>query len=110
MPRAEGGLGGLKYPLIADITKKISEDYGVLLEGGIALRGLFLIDKAGVVRHMVVNDLPLGRSVDETLRTLDALQFFEAHGEVCPADWKPGKATIKPGVKESKEYFQKAAK
>ena len=110
MPRAEGGLGGLKYPLVSDMTKKISQDYGVLLEGGIALRGLFLIDKTGVVRHMVVNDLPLGRSVDETLRTLDALQFFESHGEVCPADWKPGKATIKPGVKESKEYFQKAAK
>lgn len=110
MPRAEGGLGGLKYPLIADLTKSISQDYGVLLEGGIALRGLFLIDKAGVVRHMVVNDLPLGRSVDESLRMLDALQFFERHGEVCPANWKPGAATIKPGVKESKEYFQKAAK
>ena len=110
MPRAEGGLGGLKYPLVADITKQISRDYGVLIEESIALRGLFLIDKSGVVRHMVVNDLPLGRSVDETLRTLDALQFFEKHGEVCPADWKPGKATIKPGVKESKEYFSKAGK
>ncbi len=109
-PRAEGGLGALKYPLVADITKKISQDYGVLLEGGIALRGLFLIDKAGVLRAMTVHDLPLGRSVDEALRELDALQFFEKHGEVCPADWKPGAATIKPGVKESKEYFQKAAK
>lgn len=109
-PRAEGGLGGLKYPLVADLTKKISEDYDLLLEGGIALRGLFLIDKSGVIRHMVVNDLPLGRSVDETLRMLDALQFFEKHGEVCPANWRPGAATIKPGVKESKEYFQKAAK
>jgi alkyl hydroperoxide reductase subunit AhpC len=108
MPRAEGGLGGLKYPLVADLTKSISQDYGVLLEGGIALRGLFLVDKGGVVRHAVVNDLPLGRSVDETIRMIDALQFFEKHGEVCPADWKPGKATIKPGVKESKEYFAKA--
>jgi alkyl hydroperoxide reductase subunit AhpC len=110
MPRSEGGLGGLKYPLVADLTKKISSDYGVLLEGGIALRGLYLIDKTGIIRHAVVNDLPLGRSVDETLRMLDALQFFEKHGEVCPANWKPGAATIKPGVKESKEYFQKAAK
>ncbi|CAN5549970.1 peroxiredoxin [soil metagenome] len=105
MPRTEGGLGGLKYPLIADLTKKISEDYDVLLDGGIALRGLFLIDKAGIVRHMVVNDLPLGRSVDEAIRMIDAYQFFEKHGEVCPANWKPGAATIKPGVKESKEYF-----
>ena len=110
MPRTEGGLGGLKYPLVADLTKKISSDYGVLLDGGIALRGLFLIDKGGVVRHITINDLPIGRSVDETLRVLDALQFFEKNGEVCPADWKPGKATIKPGVKESKEYFQKAGK
>src|SRR5437763_10331841 len=109
-PRAQGGLGGLKYPLVADITKKISADYGVLLDGGIALRGTFLIDQKGVVRAITVHDLPLGRSVDEALRVLDALQFFEKHGEVCPADWKPGAAAIKPGLKESKEYFQKAGK
>ena len=108
-PRSKGGLGGLKYPLVSDITKQISKDYGVLLEGGVALRGLFLIDKQGVIRHVTVNDLPIGRSVDEALRVLDALQFYEKHGEVCPADWKPGAATIKPGVKESREYFQKAA-
>jgi alkyl hydroperoxide reductase subunit AhpC len=108
-PRATGGLGGLTYPLVADLTKKISADYGVLLDGGIALRGTFLIDKSGVLRAMTVHDLPLGRSVDEALRVLDALQHFEKHGEVCPADWKKGGATIKPGVKESKEYFQKAA-
>jgi len=108
-PRSQGGLGGLKYPLVSDLTKKISQDYGVLLDGGIALRGTFLIDKQGVIRAMTVHDLPLGRSVDEALRVLDALQFFEKNGEVCPADWKPGAATIKPGVKESKEYFQKAA-
>jgi alkyl hydroperoxide reductase subunit AhpC len=108
-PRAQGGLGELKYPLVADLTKKISQDYDVLLEGGVALRGLFLIDKHGVIRHITVNDLPIGRSVDEALRVLEALQFFEKHGEVCPANWKPGDATIKPGVKESKEYFQKAA-
>jgi alkyl hydroperoxide reductase subunit AhpC len=108
-PRAQGGLGGLTYPLISDLTKKISTDYGVLLDGGIALRGLFVIDKSGVVRAVTVHDLPLGRSVDEALRVLDALQHFEKHGEVCPAGWTKGAATIKPGVKESKAYFQKVA-
>jgi alkyl hydroperoxide reductase subunit AhpC len=108
-PRAEGGLGGLTYPLASDLTKQISRDYGVLLDGGVALRGLFLIDRQGVVRHVTVNDLPLGRSVDEALRVLDALQFFEKHGEVCPADWRPGAAAIKPGVRESREYFRKVA-
>ena len=107
--RATGGLGGLKYPLIADLTKKISADYGVLLDGGISLRGLFVLDQKGIVRAITIHDLPLGRSVDEALRVLDALQFFEKNGEVCPADWKPGGATIKPGVKESKAYFEKAA-
>jgi alkyl hydroperoxide reductase subunit AhpC len=109
-PRSTGGLGGLKYPLIADLTKKISTDYGVLLEGGIALRGTFIIDQKGVLRAMTVHDLPLGRSIDEALRVLDALQHFEKHGEVCPAGWTKGAPTIKPGVKESKEYFQKVAK
>lgn len=108
-PRAEGGLGGLSYPLVADLTKKISQDYGVLLEGGIALRGLFLIDKAGTIRHITINDLPIGRSVDEAIRVLDALQFFEKNGEVCPANWKPGAPTMKADPKGSKEYFQKAA-
>ena len=108
--RAEGGLGGLKYPLVSDIKKTISTDYGVLTDDGVALRGTFLIDKEGVVRAATIHDLPLGRSVDEAVRVLDALQFFEKNGEVCPADWKPGAATIKPGVKESKAYFEKAAK
>jgi alkyl hydroperoxide reductase subunit AhpC len=109
-PREKGGLGGLSYPLVADLTKKISSDYGVLLEGGIALRGTFIIDQKGVVQAITIHNLPLGRSVDEALRVLDALQHFEKHGEVCPADWKKGGATIKPGVKESKAYFEKAAK
>jgi alkyl hydroperoxide reductase subunit AhpC len=108
-PRATGGLGGLAYPLVADLNKKISTDYGVLLDAGIALRGTFVIDQKGVVRTITVHDLPIGRSVDEALRVLDALQFVEKYGEVCPADWKPGADTIKPGVKESKSYFQKAA-
>jgi len=106
-PRKQGGLGDICYPLIADLDKKIAALYDVLLPGGIALRGLFLIDKQGVVRHQVVNDLPLGRSVDEALRMVKALQFFEAHGEVCPANWKEGSATIKPDPKASQPFFAK---
>lgn len=105
-PRAEGGLGGLKYPLVSDITKKISADYGVLLEGGVALRGTFLIDKNGVLRHSLINDLPLGRNIDEAIRMIDALQFFEQHGEVCPAGWKPGALTI--DTKNAGKYFKAA--
>jgi alkyl hydroperoxide reductase subunit AhpC len=108
-PRPDGGLGPLKYPLVADLTKQISKDYGVLLDdGSVALRGLFLIDTKGVLRHMLVNDLPLGRSTDEAIRVLDALQFFEKHGEVCPANWRPGSMTMKADPRGSKEYFQKA--
>ena len=105
-PRTQGGLGGLSYPLVSDLTKKISTDYGVLLEGEVALRGLFVIDKSGVVRTITIHDMPIGRSVDEALRVLDALQHYEKFGEVCPAGWTKGAATIKPGVKESKAYFQ----
>jgi len=105
LPRTQGGIGDIKYPLVADLNKQISRDYDVLLDGGVALRGLFLIDKDGVVRHQVVNDLPLGRSVDEALRMVKALQYFEKNGEVCPADWKEGNRTIKPGVDSSKEFF-----
>ena len=109
-PKKEGGLGDIKYPLIADVTKEVSRKYGVLIEdAGIALRGLFLIDKEGVLQHQVVNNLPLGRSVEEALRMVDALQFFEKNGEVCPANWKPGSDTIKPDVEKSKEYFGKHA-
>ena len=106
-PRKQGGLGDIKYPLVSDLDKKISQAYDVLLPGGIALRGLFLIDKQGIVRHQVVNDLPLGRNVDEVLRMVKALQYFESHGEVCPANWKEGSATIKPDPKGSREYFSK---
>ena len=106
-PRTKGGLGELKYPLMEDLTKKISTDYGVLIESvGVALRGLFVIDKGGIVRHITINDLPLGRSVDEVLRLVDALQHFEKHGEVCPADWKPGSLALNP--KKASEYFEKA--
>ncbi|MBL8828883.1 MAG: redoxin domain-containing protein [Planctomycetaceae bacterium] len=109
-PRNAGGLGQIKYPLIADLNKSIAQDYDVLLGGAVALRGLFLIDKTGVVRHQVVNDLPLGRSVDEALRMVKALQFFEKNGEVCPADWKDGDLTIKANPKDSQEFFNKKYK
>ncbi|KAJ8250161.1 hypothetical protein COCON_G00220830 [Conger conger] len=106
-PRKNGGLGKLNIPLLADLNKQVSRDYGVLLEGpGIALRGLFLIDPSGVVKHMSVNDLPVGRSVDETLRLVKAFQFVETHGEVCPASWTPDSPTIKPTPEGSKEYFE----
>jgi len=103
--RADGGIGKIEYPLIADLDKTISQAFDVLLPAGIALRGLFLIDKDGIVRHQVVNDLPLGRSVDEALRMVKALQFVETHGEVCPANWQEGKATIKPTPDGSKAFF-----
>jgi len=108
MPRKQGGLGGLNYPLVSDFAKSISRDYGVLIEeAGIALRGLFLIDPEGVVRQITINDLPVGRSVDETLRLIKAFQFVEKHGEVCPANWKPESPTIKPNPTGSLEYFDK---
>jgi alkyl hydroperoxide reductase subunit AhpC len=105
-PRTQGGLGDIRYPLVADLNKQIARDYDVLLDAGIALRGLFLIDRDGKVRHQVVNDLPLGRSVDEALRMVQALQYFEKNGEVCPADWQEGHRTIKPTVDASKEFFR----
>lgn len=107
-PRKQGGLGGLNYPLLADFNKNISRDYEVLIEdAGIALRGLFIIDPQGTLRQMSVNDLPVGRSVDETIRLIQAFQFVEKHGEVCPANWKPESPTIKPSPVASKEYFEK---
>lgn len=106
LPRPQGGLGQIDYPLIADLNKSIARSYDVLVNDAVALRGLFLIDKDGVVRHQVVNDLPLGRSVDEALRMVKALQYFEANGEVCPANWQEGSRTIKPTVDKSKEFFE----
>lgn len=107
-PRNEGGLGQVRFPMVADLKKKISKMYGVLLkDAGIALRGLFLIDKDGVVRHELVNDLPLGRNVDETIRTLDALQFTEEYGEVCPANWNSGDEGMKPTAEGVADYLGK---
>lgn len=94
--RAEGGIGQIKYPLVSDLTKDIAREYGVLTEGGVALRGLFLLDRDGIIRHQVVNDLGLGRSVREVLRMLDALQHLEEYGEVCPANWEAGLDALQP--------------
>jgi peroxiredoxin (alkyl hydroperoxide reductase subunit C) len=105
-PKNQGGIEGIKYPLVADMTKEIARSYGVLDENsGIAFRGLFLIDTKGVVRHQLINDLPLGRSVDEALRMVDALTFFEANGEVCPANWQQGEKAMKPNDKGLLTYF-----
>jgi alkyl hydroperoxide reductase subunit AhpC len=106
-PRNKGGLGDIRYPLVSDLKKSISADYGILTEGGVALRGLFLIDKAGMVRHQLVNDLPLGRSVSEAVRMVQALQYFEENGEVCPANWERGKAGMKADPTGSQDYFKK---
>ena len=108
-PVEKGGIGNVQYPLVADVTKQIARDYGVLLDESVALRGLFLIDKEGVVRHAVINDLSLGRNVDEALRMLDALQFTEKHGEVCPANWKQGEEAMKPTAEGVASYLAKHA-
>ncbi|CAI9726714.1 peroxiredoxin-2-like isoform X2 [Octopus vulgaris] len=106
-PRKQGGLGEMKIPLLADKTLKIASDYGCLKEDeGISFRGLFIIDEKGVLRQITINDLPVGRSVDETLRLVQAFQFTDEHGEVCPVGWKPGSNTMKPDPKGSKEYFK----
>jgi len=109
-PREQGGLGGLNYPLLADMTKKISHDYGVLIENaGISLRGTFIIDGHGVLRHSSINDLPVGRNVDEVVRLVEAFQYTDKHGEVCPASWKSGAPTMKPDHAENitKDYWKK---
>ncbi|MFH1418611.1 MAG: peroxiredoxin [Planctomycetota bacterium] len=106
-PVKNGGIGNIRFPIVADITKRIARDYGVLFNDAVALRGLFLIDTEGVVRHATINDLPLGRNVDEALRMLDALQFTQKHGEVCPANWKPGEDAMKPSAKGVAAYLAK---
>ncbi len=117
----DGGIKGVKFPLVSDLSKTIAENYGVLAgeydytENGemafngapVAYRGLFLIDKEGIVRHQLVNDLPLGRSVDEAIRMVDALQYFEEHGEVCPANWKKGEEAMSPSHESVSNYLGK---
>ncbi len=109
-PVNNGGIGNIQFPLVADLDKTIAQSYGVLLPMGIALRGLFLIDKNGIIRSQVVNDLPLGRSVDEALRVLDALQFTEEHGDVCPANWKKGEDAMTPTAEGVARYLADHAK
>ncbi|MDW8178016.1 MAG: peroxiredoxin [Gloeomargarita sp. SKYBB_i_bin120] len=104
--RKDGGVGELKYPLIADLKKTISQAYNVLTPEGVALRGLFIIDKEGIIQHATINNLAFGRNVDETLRTLQAIQYVQSHpDEVCPANWKPGEKTMIPDPAKAKEYF-----
>jgi peroxiredoxin 2/4 len=105
-PKFRGGIEGVGYPIVSDITKEIAQAYDVLVEGkGIAYRGLFLIDGDLVVRHQVVNDLPLGRNVDEVIRMVDALQYYERNGDVCPANWQKGDRAMNPSTQGLEEYF-----
>lgn len=109
-PVNQGGIGQVGYTLVADIKHEICQSFGVEAAAGVAYRGSFLIDKNGVVRHMVVNDLPLGRNIDEMIRMVDALQFFEEHGEVCPAGWNKGKAGMKASTEGVADYLANHAK
>uniref|UniRef100_A0A183C1I0 thioredoxin-dependent peroxiredoxin n=1 Tax=Globodera pallida TaxID=36090 RepID=A0A183C1I0_GLOPA len=105
-PRKQGGLGEMKIPVLADRNQRISRDYGVLKEEtGSAFRGFFIIDTEGILRQITINDFVVGRCIDETLRLVQAFQFTDEHGEVCPVNWRPGQKTIKPDCKKSKENF-----
>eukprot|EP00276_Gloeochaete_wittrockiana_P006171 CAMPEP_0184656096 /NCGR_PEP_ID=MMETSP0308-20130426/15564_1 /TAXON_ID=38269 /ORGANISM="Gloeochaete witrockiana, Strain SAG 46.84" /LENGTH=198 /DNA_ID=CAMNT_0027093025 /DNA_START=52 /DNA_END=648 /DNA_ORIENTATION=+ len=109
-PRKQGGLGGLKIPIISDLTHQISKDYGVYIEeDGHTFRGLFIIDPKGILRQITVNDTPVGRSVDEALRLVQAFVYTDEYGEVCPADWHPGKETMIADPAKSKAYFEKVS-
>lgn len=108
-PVDKGGIGQVQYPLVADLTKSIARDYDVLTNESVAFRGTFLIDKDFVVRHQLVNDLPLGRNIDEAIRMVDALQFFEEHGEVCPAGWNRGSEGMKADANGVSSYLAKNA-
>lgn len=104
-----GGIGSVNFPIVADITHEITRAYGIEHPDGVAMRASFLIDKEGIVQHQVVNNLPLGRNVDEMLRMVDALQFTEKHGEVCPAGWEKGESGMKPTAEGVADYLSKEA-
>lgn len=104
-PVNKGGIGNVQFPIVADITKSISRDYDVLIDDAVSLRGTFLIDESGIVRHQVVNDLPLGRNIDEAIRMIDALNFFEEKGEVCPAGWNKGDEGMVPTSEGVSDYL-----
>jgi peroxiredoxin 2/4 len=105
----EGGIGNIAYPLVADVNKTIARDFGVLLDGGMALRGTFLIDRGGIIRHETINDLDIGRNIEETLRVVDALQHSEEHGEVCPAGWNKGKTAMKGNPQSTAQFLKENA-
>ncbi|MDR3581350.1 MAG: peroxiredoxin [Oryzomonas sp.] len=110
-PVEDGGIGNIQYPLVSDLNKNIAREYGILFNDSVALRGLFLIDTKGVIRHAVINDLPLGRNVSEALRMVDALQFVEAHGDqVCPANWQEGDEAMRPTEEGVASYLAKHGK
>ena len=109
-PVDQGGIGPIRYPLVSDLKRDIARSYDVLTDDEVALRGLFLIDRQGIVRHAVLNDLPLGRSVAEALRMLDALRFHDEHGQVCPANWQKGEEGMKPTRQGVVDYLSKYAK
>ena len=109
-PIDSGGIGQIQFPLVQDLNKEIAKSYGILFGGSVALRGLFLIDPTGKVRHCVINDLPLGRNVEEALRMVDAVQFSDTHGEVCPANWKEGEEAMKPTAEGVASYLAKHGK
>jgi len=105
--REDGGIQGLNFPLISDLNKQIARDYGVLMESsGVALRGLFIINKDGILKHSTINHLDLGRNIDEVLRLLDAIDYTEEHGEVCPANWKKGEKAFKPTEEGLREFVR----
>lgn len=107
-PKEKGGIKGVEYTIISDLGGKIAKDYDVLNEGSVAYRAVFLIDPKGIVRHQLVNDLPLGRNVDEVLRTIDALQHADQYGEVCPANWSQGKEAIKATHESVSKYLSES--
>lgn len=108
-PVIKGGIGNIKFPLVSDITKDIAKAYDVLIDNAVSLRGTFLIDKNCIVRSQLVNDLPIGRNIDDTIRTVDALIFHEEHGEVCPAGWNKGKSGMKPTSEGVADYLSSNA-
>lgn len=108
-PLAEGGVGELSYPLISDLQRDLTSELGILNDDGVAYRASYLLDKTGTIRHMVINDLPLGRSVDDMLRMVDALAFFEQNGEVCPANWHKGEKGMKATREATGKYLAKTA-
>ena len=109
MPHKFGGIGNVQFPIVADLTKNISETYGVIINNALALRGSFIVDKEGIVRYQQVSDLAIGRNIDDLIRTIDALQHHEISGEVCPAGWTIGKDAVVPNEAGVAEYLQNNA-